>query len=84
MFLSWITGVYLVYLAIPIALLFAGSFVIALPLTFSGLIVAYGFILGYGRAGLVTQLLAESAWTRRRWAACCSRRWGSPLRRRTT
>ena len=27
------------------------SFVIALPLTFSGLIVAYGFILGYGRAG---------------------------------
>ena len=26
MFLSWITGVYLVYLAIPIALLFAGSF----------------------------------------------------------
>jgi putative spermidine/putrescine transport system permease protein len=34
------------------------TFVIALPLTFSGLIVAYGFILGYGRAGLVTQLLA--------------------------
>jgi putative spermidine/putrescine transport system permease protein len=33
------------------------SFVIALPLTFSGLIVAYGFILGYGRAGFVTQLL---------------------------
>jgi len=33
------------------------SFVIALPLTFSGLIVAYGFILTYGRAGLVTQLL---------------------------
>jgi putative spermidine/putrescine transport system permease protein len=33
-------------------------FVIALPLTFSGLIVAYGFILTYGRAGLVTQLLA--------------------------
>ena len=31
---------------------------IALPLTFSGLIVAYGFILGYGRAGFVTQLLA--------------------------
>jgi putative spermidine/putrescine transport system permease protein len=36
------------------------SFVIALPLTFSGLIVAYGFILGYGRAGLVTQLLARA------------------------
>ena len=35
------------------------SFVIALPLTFSGLIVAYGFILGYGRAGFVTQLLAR-------------------------
>jgi putative spermidine/putrescine transport system permease protein len=34
------------------------SFVIALPLTFSGLIVAYGFILGYGRAGFFTQLLA--------------------------
>jgi len=33
------------------------SLVIALPLTFSGLIVAYGFILGYGRAGLFTQLL---------------------------
>ena len=34
------------------------SFVIALPLTFSGLIVAYGFILGYGRAGFFTQLAA--------------------------
>ncbi|MEP6655740.1 MAG: ABC transporter permease [Betaproteobacteria bacterium] len=34
------------------------TFVIALPLTFSGLIVAYGFILTYGRAGFVTQLLA--------------------------
>lgn len=33
-------------------------FFIALPLTFSGLIVAYGFILSYGRAGLVTQILA--------------------------
>ena len=30
------------------------SFVIALPLTFSGLIVAYGFILGYGCTGFVT------------------------------
>jgi putative spermidine/putrescine transport system permease protein len=36
------------------------SFVIALPLTFSGLIVAYGFILGYGRAGFVTQVLAHT------------------------
>ena len=34
------------------------SFVIALPLTFSGLIVAYGFILGYGRAGFITQIVA--------------------------
>jgi len=33
-------------------------FVIALPLTFSGLIVAYGFILAYGRAGFVTQALS--------------------------
>jgi len=36
------------------------SFVIALPLTFSGLIVAYGFILGYGRAGFFTQLLGHA------------------------
>lgn len=35
------------------------AFVIALPLTFSGLIVAYGFILTYGRAGFVTQLAAQ-------------------------
>jgi putative spermidine/putrescine transport system permease protein len=35
------------------------AFVIALPLTFSGLIVAYGFILAYGRAGFVTQILAS-------------------------
>jgi putative spermidine/putrescine transport system permease protein len=34
-------------------------FWISLPLTFSGLIVAYGFILSYGRAGFVTLLLAE-------------------------
>ncbi len=34
-------------------------FFISLPLTFSGLIVAYGFILAYGRAGFVTQVLAE-------------------------
>src|SRR6266545_3519673 len=38
------------------------SFVIALPLTFSGMIVAYGFILAYGRAGFVTQLLALAGW----------------------
>ncbi|WP_430395581.1 ABC transporter permease [Ferrovibrio sp.] len=35
------------------------SFVIALPLTFSGMIVAYGFILAYGRAGFVTQLFGQ-------------------------
>lgn len=34
------------------------QFFIALPLTFSGLIVAYGFILSYGRAGFITQILA--------------------------
>ncbi len=34
-------------------------FCISLPLTFSGLIVAYGFILAFGRAGFVTLLLAE-------------------------
>lgn len=33
------------------------SVAIALPLVFSGLIVAYGFILTFGRAGFVTQLL---------------------------
>lgn len=33
-------------------------FCISLPLTFSGLIVAYGFILSFGRAGFVTHLLA--------------------------
>jgi putative spermidine/putrescine transport system permease protein len=33
------------------------QFLIALPLTFSGLIVAYGFILAFGRAGFVTLLL---------------------------
>tara|TARA_S200002703_G_scaffold8106_2_gene8300 strand:+ start:3548 stop:4399 length:852 start_codon:yes stop_codon:yes gene_type:complete len=33
-------------------------FGISLPLTFSGLIVAYGFILTFGRAGFVTSLLA--------------------------
>lgn len=34
-------------------------FVISLPLTFSGLIIAYGFILAFGRAGFFTLLLAE-------------------------
>ncbi len=35
------------------------QFWISLPLTFSGLIVAYGFILAYGRSGFVTLGLAE-------------------------
>jgi len=35
-------------------------FLIALPLTFSGLIVAYGFILAFGRAGFVTMSLAAA------------------------
>ena len=35
----------------------AWLFLIALPLTFSGLIVAYGFILAFGRAGFVTLML---------------------------
>lgn len=38
----------------------ATLFAISLPLTFSGLIVAYGFILGFGRAGFITQLLAQA------------------------
>ncbi|MCC8190557.1 MAG: ABC transporter permease subunit [Planctomycetes bacterium] len=33
-------------------------FCISLPLTFSGLIVAYGFILTFGRAGFITHLLS--------------------------
>lgn len=32
-------------------------FLVSLPLTFSGLVIAYGFILAYGRAGFVTMLL---------------------------
>jgi putative spermidine/putrescine transport system permease protein len=32
--------------------------IIALPLTFSGLVVAFGFIITFGRAGFVTQSLA--------------------------
>src|SRR5581483_4767527 len=34
------------------------TLLVTVPLTFSGLIVAYGFILAYGRAGFVTQALA--------------------------
>jgi putative spermidine/putrescine transport system permease protein len=35
------------------------TFLISLPLTFSGLIVAYGFILTFGRAGFITLILAK-------------------------
>jgi len=42
------------------------QFLISLPLTFSGLIVAYGFILAFGRAGFITLSLAplgvDPAW----------------------
>lgn len=31
---------------------------LSLPLAFSGLVIAYGFILAFGRAGFITQLLA--------------------------
>ena len=34
---------------------------LGMPLAFSGLVIAYGFILGYGRAGFVTQLLGAGA-----------------------
>ncbi len=34
-------------------------FWISLPLTFSGLIIAYGFILAFGRAGFVTLLMGK-------------------------
>jgi putative spermidine/putrescine transport system permease protein len=43
----------------PVELRTALLFLISLPLTFSGLIIAYGFILAFGRAGFVTLLLAE-------------------------
>jgi putative spermidine/putrescine transport system permease protein len=31
---------------------------LGVPLTFSGLVIAYGFILAFGRAGFITQLIA--------------------------
>ena len=33
---------------------------LGVPLAFSGLVIAYGFILAFGRAGFVTQLLARA------------------------
>ena len=38
----------------------AAMFCVSLPLTFSGLVVAYGFILTFGRSGLVTHALAHA------------------------
>lgn len=35
-------------------------FFISLPLTFSGLVVAFGFIISFGRAGFFTQILAST------------------------
>lgn len=66
--LGAIAGLVSLIVAIPVALhlstLPAGlrsalQLAIALPLTFSGLIVAYGFILVFGRAGFATLLGAE-------------------------
>lgn len=57
-----------VLIAIPVALQMARlsprtrglvQVVVALPLTFSGVIVAYGFILLLGRAGFLTMLIAN-------------------------
>lgn len=45
--------------ALPENLRTSLMFWISLPLTFSGLIVAYGFILAFGRAGFITLSLAE-------------------------
>ncbi len=66
--LALTAGALSVLVGVPVALrlsvmkekarLFA-MFCISLPLTFSGLIVAYGFILCFGRAGFITLLLAE-------------------------
>lgn len=59
----WSTAIGLV-VSLHLARLKAGTrtallFFISLPLTFSGLIIAYGFILVLGRAGFVTLLLAK-------------------------
>ncbi len=64
--LSVIAGIVSVLVGVPVAWrlsrMAAGprmmlQLIISLPLTFSGLIVAYGFILSFGRAGFVTLLL---------------------------
>ena len=66
--LALTAGVLSVLVGVPVALRLSvmkekarllAMFCISLPLTFSGLIVAYGFILCFGRAGFITLLLAE-------------------------
>lgn len=66
--LALTAGILSVIVGIPVALQLSrmkekyrllAMFCISLPLTFSGLIVAYGFILCFGRAGFITLLLAK-------------------------
>ena len=66
--LALTAGVLSVIVGVPVALRLSVMresrrllcmFCISLPLTFSGLIVAYGFILCFGRAGFITLILAE-------------------------
>lgn len=66
--LALTAGALSVLVGIPVALRLStmkesrrllAMFCISLPLTFSGLIVAYGFILCFGRAGFITLILAE-------------------------
>lgn len=65
--LGTLTPLFSVLVGVPVAISLArmapglrssALVAISLPLTFSGLIIAYGFILLFGRAGFVTQLLA--------------------------
>lgn len=67
--LALTAGALSVAVGVPVALQLArmkektrllAMFCISLPLTFSGLIVAYGFILCFGRAGFITLLLAKA------------------------
>ena len=51
------TMIYWTFLVAGLGSVFFADFE-TLPLAFSGLIVAYGFILSFGRAGFVTQILA--------------------------
>ncbi len=60
---GWVSGLVGTLIAIELARQPAGrrqwlQTLLGLPLAFSGLVIAYGFILAFGRAGFVTQLLA--------------------------